>query len=215
MLQFLGVSPTLLPQHQGWDLVGAAKEDKNALGNYGCRIPPPSLQQMNLTRARTAPGWFLNTQLWNTSHAFVNPLFPRQARPQNSTLGLPAAQFMQCGLPHPLHHSGGTKANHRVEGVLGIRLTLCSLVVGQAGMGIEVLLPLNAATAVKEQSQQRQARTAEAMGGEEHTLMLRSVQSNLLDLCFSNYTGLPGITCLFPKFCVMRVCAWTVIDLQG
>lgn len=46
--------------------------------------------------------------------------------------------------------------------------------------------------------------------------MLQSVQSyDPLDLCFSNYTRLHGITSLFLKFYVVGVCAWTDIDLQG
>lgn len=95
-------------------------------------------------------GWLLNTQLWDTSQAFVNS-FVSQARPQDSTLTLPATLFTQRGLPHPLHHSGGTKANHRVKEITGIRLrALCILGVGEAGLGSEVHLSLNAATTAEE-----------------------------------------------------------------
>lgn len=46
--------------------------------------------------------------------------------------------------------------------------------------------------------------------------MLQSVRSyDLLDLYFSNYTRLHGITSLFLKFYVMGVCSWTDINLQG
>lgn len=198
--------------------MGAAKEDTNALGKDSSRTPPPFfLQQNGLTLGRTAPGWFLNTQLWNTSHAFVNSLFPRQARPQNSTLGLPAAQFRQRGLPHPLHHLGGTKANHRVESVIGIRL---NAVYSWSGLGRAGLrgpsTPECCYCSEGIEVTKTKTRTADAMGGEERALMLPGVQSqDLLDLCFSNYIGLPGITCLFLKFYVMGVCSWTVVDLRG
>lgn len=135
------------------------------------RSNPLSLQQRNLMLRRTAPGQFLNTQLWNTSHAFVNSLFSRQARPQNSTLSLPAAQFRQRSLPHPLHHLGGTKANHRVEGVLGIRLSAVYSWSGSGKAGLRgPSLPLNAATAAKEQSQQRQRQGQLMLWAEKNAL---------------------------------------------
>lgn len=80
--------------------------------------------------------------------------------------------------------------------------------MGEAGLGSEVLLPPKCCYYSRG--------TSIVNKDKGKVKMLQSVQSyDRLDLRFSNYTWLHGITSLFLKFYVMGVCAWTGIDLQG
>lgn len=96
-----------------------------------------------------------------------------------------------------------------MKGIIGIRLRAPRILgVGEAGLGSKVLLP------TKRCYYSRGTSIINKDNGK--VKMLQNVQRyDLLDLSFSNYTRLHGITSLFLKFYVTGMCAWTDIDLQG